>query len=579
MSSSTAAKASRAERLRPKNGQVIGVYWANEDYLGDLVDISRSGLQFASTNARQLSPGTKIKSIMLDGNGSRLGCGTSVVARISENRSDEQGRPSIALRFEVDHAHLLGALSTALHAPEYATGELRPEALVGLQSTLDATDYTLDAFYKKSSVDILEKCKSFRPWVDDMMLKELYQRFWRVTLTGALDHEITVFDPIRRIERPMICFDSNSYLGLHRDPRVIERTAQVLRAVGYGTPSAQMLGGTNRYLRELEEDLAEFVGREDAIVFPTGFAANTGAIGALVRKDDALFRDRFAHASIHDACRSSPSRFNSIFAHNDMSALGQLLEQSGAAGCEGKLIVTDGVFSMHGRIAPLPRLAELAKRYSARLMVDDAHGIGVLGASGRGIEEHWGQPGAVDVLMGTLSKALGAIGGFVSGSKDLIYYLRFYATSGMFTTSLPAATCAGMREALRIIRSESDHRERLWDNIRAFSPILQEAGFIVSDPVSPIATVFMGNHRLMLEFSRDLFDAGIKCGNVMFPVVARGEAILRFTLNSRHTPEDLQYTLDALIGLGKKWDILHRSSQEICEIGQRIRHSNPPPRS
>ncbi|HMI88528.1 MAG TPA: pyridoxal phosphate-dependent aminotransferase family protein [Polyangiaceae bacterium] len=472
--------------------------------------------------------------------------------------------------------HLLGALSPSLHTPEYVTGELDPKALVGLTSMLDATDFTIDAFYKKSGPDILEKCKNFRPWVDDMMLKELYQRFWRVTLTSALDHEITVFDPIRRTERPMICFDSNSYLGLHRDPRVIERTAQVLRAVGYGTPSAQMLGGTNRYLRELEDDLSDFLGREDTIIFPTGFAANIGAVGALVRKDDAVFRDRFAHASIQDACRSSQARFNSIFAHNDMSSLSQLLEQAGAEGCQGKLIVTDGVFSMHGRIAPLPDLAQLAKRHSARLMIDDAHGVGVLGANGRGIEEHWGQPGAADILMGTLSKALGAIGGYVSGSKDLIYYLRFYATSGMFTTSLPAAICAGLREALQIIRNERHQRDQLWANIRAFSPALREAGFIVPDAVSPITTIFMGNHRLMLEFSRELFDAGIKCGNVMFPVVSKGEAILRFTLNARHTPQELQYALDILIRLGTKWGVLHRSPEETFEIGRRIRHINPP---
>jgi 8-amino-7-oxononanoate synthase len=574
MTSSTIAKATRAERLHPKAGHVIGVYWSNEDYLGDVVDISRTGLHLASSFASTLSPGTKLGSIVLDGNGRRVGCGTSVVARISENRLDEGGRSSVALKFETDQTHLLRALSTALHMPDYVTGELHPQALADVTSKFDATDYTLDAFYKKSSTDILEKCGNFRPWVDDMMLKELYQRFWRVTLTGALDHEITVFDPIRRTERPMICFDSNSYLGLHCDPRVIERTVRVLRAVGYGTPSAQMLGGTNRYLRELEEDLSEFVGRQDTMIFPTGFAANAGAISALVRRDDAVLRDQFSHASIQEACRSSQSRFSRVFAHNDMSHVARLLELAEGRSCEGKLIVTDGVFSMHGRIAPLPRLAQLAKRYSARLMIDDAHGLGVLGAGGRGIEEHWGQPGVVDVLMGTLSKALGAIGGFVSGSKDLIYYLRFYAPSGMFTTSLPAATCAGIREALRIIRTEKHHRDRLWENIHAFAPVLKEAGFIVPDAVSPIATVFMGSHRLMAEFSRDLFDAGIKCGNVMYPAVAKGESILRFTLNARHTKEELQYALDVLIRLGKKWDILHRSSEDTCEIGQRIRHGN-----
>jgi len=205
------------------------------------------------------------------------------------------------------------------------------------------------------------------------------------------------------------------------------------------------------------------------------------------------------------------------------------------------------------------------------LMVDDAHGVGVLGRTGRGIEEHWEMPGSVDVLMGTLSKALGAVGGFVSGSKDLIYYLRFFAPSGMFTTSLPAAVCAGLLETLRLIRSEPEHRERLWSNIRYFMPALRNAGFLVPDAVSPIGTVFMGTHTLMLEFSRELFDAGIKCGNVMYPAVAKGESILRMTLNARHTMQDLQVTVDALERLGRRWGILHRSPEEIREIGARVR--------
>jgi 8-amino-7-oxononanoate synthase len=567
----TSARAPRAERFLPKAGRGIGVYRAGSSYLGELRDISRTGLHFVSADSAALQLGAELPALTLDARGRQFECGSCVVARMSFEQGSGRGVSSVALRFDIEQSPLLNALLGELLAPEFVTGELLPDALDGLESTIDATEITIDTFHWKRDRDILAKCASFRPWVDDMMLKQLYQRLFRVTHTGALDHEITVFDPVDRTERPMICFDSNSYLGLHRDPRVVERVVQVTRDVGYGTPSAQLLGGTNRYLRELEAELSDFLGREETIIFPTGFAANTGTISALVRKEDAVLWDRFAHASIHEGCRRSDSRFGRVFAHNDTSSLVRLLEKADQAGCQGKLVVTDGLFSMHGRIAPLPQLVEVTRRHDARLMIDDAHGFGVLGANGRGIEEHYGMPGAVDVLMGTLSKALGAVGGFISGSRDLIYYLRFHAGSSIFTTSLPAATCAGMREALRIVRTERHHRDRLWEHIAFFSPELQRAGFIVPDPVSPIVPVFIGEQRLMFEFSRDLFDAGIKCGSVGYPAVPKGDAILRFTLTARHTREELQYAIDTLACLGKKWGILHRSAEEIREMSARVR--------
>jgi 7-keto-8-aminopelargonate synthetase-like enzyme len=222
---------------------------------------------------------------------------------------------------------------------------------------------------------------------------------------GPLDARITVFDPVRREERMMRCFDSNSYLGLHRHPRVNAVVKHVLEQVGFGTPSAQLLAGTNRHLRELEEELSVLHRREDTIVFPTGFAANIGAINALMRKGDAVIRDRYAHASIQEGCRSSYATFNERFAHNDVADLDRVLTRAAEAGALGKLVITDGVFSMHGRLAPLPELLAVCRKHHARLMVDDAHGLCVLGANGRGVEEHFGIEGEVDLVMGTLSKA------------------------------------------------------------------------------------------------------------------------------------------------------------------------------
>jgi 7-keto-8-aminopelargonate synthetase-like enzyme len=296
-----------------------------------------------------------------------------------------------------------------------------------------------------------------------------------------------------------------------------------------------------------------------------------GTISALVRKKDAIFRDRFSHASIHDVCRSLDTRSKYIYPHQDMQKLeAQLQEYSSHDDAMGKLIITDGVFSMHGRLAPLPKLVELAKRYQATLMVDEAHSVGVIGDQGRGLEDHYNLPGSIDVLMGTFSKAPGTAGGYVCGSKELIGYLRFFANAAVFTASLPAANCAGVTEAFKIMAEEPQHREMLWKNIRTLAPALKSAGFIVSDPESPILTVFMGSNKLLWAFSRELFLAGVKCGNVSYPAVPHGEAILRLAVNARHTAEDISQCVDIMTQLGKRFAILHKSPEEIRELSEHI---------
>jgi glycine C-acetyltransferase len=200
-------------------------------------------------------------------------------------------------------------------------------------------------------------------------------------------------------------------------------------------------------------------------------------------------------------------------------------------------------------------------------MVDEAHATGVIGPTGRGTEEHYGLPGSVDVLMGTFSKAPGTVGGYVCGSRELVYYLRFYAHSAMFTAALPSHLCAGIACAYRVMDEEPEHRERLWANVRAFAPALRAAGFLVSEPESPILTLFVGASPLLWHMSRALFDAGIKVGNVAFPAVPQGEAILRLTVNARHTAEDLEHAVEVLAALGQRYGILHRTAEEIREIG------------
>jgi 8-amino-7-oxononanoate synthase len=427
-------------------------------------------------------------------------------------------------------------------------------------------------FYHRDGPDLLAKCSAFFDYVTELRQEGTYQTLYRVELTSGLDHVITVRDPDAGCETEKICFDSNSYLGLHLHPRVIEAVKMALDRVGFGTPSAQVLGGTNYYLRELEETVATFHGREDAIIFPSGYSANLGVLGALLRKGDIVFTDRFSHASIHDGIRWSDTRHRRVFPHRDMETLAGLLRQAdGNGACGGKLIVTDGVFSMHGTLAPLEDLRHLATRHGALLLVDEAHATGVIGPTGRGLEEHFGMAGAIDVLVGTFSKAPGAAGGYVCGSKELICYLQYFARSGLFTATLPAALCAGLSEAFRVMDEEPEHRERLWRNVNDLAPRLAAAGLAVPERVeSPIITVYLGSSGLLRRFSREVFAAGIKCGSVTYPAVPRGEAVMRLAVNARHTREDIDRTVSAFAEVGRRYDILYRNQEEIREIGDRI---------
>ena len=458
-----------------------------------------------------------------------------------------------------------GEFHTFVDEPEPSSATSEPCAALHpgeAHESFDATEMTLDQFHASDEDDVFGKCRDFQRWVGSMREKQLYQRFYRLTATGALDSRTTVVDDIHGVEREFVCFDSNSYLGLHLHPRVLETVESVMRKCGYGTPSAQLLSGTNCYLRELELALAAFHGRQDAIVFPTGFAANLGAVRALVRQRDVVVRDHFAHASIHEACKTSGGGFIKVFSHNDPASLDQVLRRAEKAGCRGKLVVTDGVFSMHGRVAPLPALVEVCRARSARLMVDDAHGVGVLGPNGGGVEELFGMQGSVDLLMGTLSKALGSLGGYVCGNTDLIDYLRWFAPSGVFTTTLPAPICAGATVALDLIRSEPEHRVRLWENIRLLTAGLRSAGFALPVAESPIITLPVGRQALLWKVSRELFDAGIKCGNVIYPAVSKTACILRLTVNARHTPDDLDYAVDVLGRIGRRHGLVSLSPDQ-----------------
>jgi 8-amino-7-oxononanoate synthase len=419
---------------------------------------------------------------------------------------------------------------------------------------------SLSEFERSESADLFEKCGRFSAWLEDFRKLGALQTMYRVALEGPLDHRILVRDPVTHEKRELICFDSNSYLGLHLHPRVVAAIHRAVDEMGGGTPSAQLLGGTNRYLLELENEVAAFHEREATLVYPSGYQANVGILTGLLREDDLVVVDEYSHASIHDGARFTGCR-TARYRHNDMADLDRVLARLGPE-ARGILVVTDGLFSMHGDLAPLPELREVSRRHGARLMVDEAHATGIIGKKGLGLEEHFGMRGTIDVLMGTFSKTPGAAGGYVCGDRALIDYLRFYSRPSIFTATLPAPTCAGLTEAFRVMRAEPEHRERLWANAKRMYSGLEAFDLDIGDRPSPILTVGIGHERIQPLLAVELFSAGLKCGLARYPAVPRGHAILRLTMNARHTDEEIDRTLEVIADLAERYELPRRGRNE-----------------
>jgi len=421
----------------------------------------------------------------------------------------------------------------------------------------------LSEFERSETPDLFDKSQRFFEWLQQFRQLGVLETMYRVPLQGPLDHRIQVRDSTTGTVREFICFDSNSYLGLHLHPRVIAATHRAIDEAGYGTPSAQLLGGTNRWLLELEEELASFHDREAALVYPSGYQANLGIISGLMREDDLMIADAYSHASVHDGGRFALCK-TARYRHNDMADLEDTLRRL-APQARGVLIVADGLFSMHGDLARLPEMRELASRYGAKLMIDEAHSTGVLGATGRGLEEHFGAGGAIDVLMGTFSKSPGAVGGYVCGARSLVDYLRYFSRPSIFTATLPAAICAGLVEAFHVMREEPEHRERLWANARRMWKGLKELGLEVGDRPSPILTVGIGREEKQPLLAVELFRAGLKCGLARYPAVPHGHAILRLTMNARHTDEDIDRTLEVVADIAERHELPRAAREEAAQ--------------
>jgi glycine C-acetyltransferase len=357
-------------------------------------------------------------------------------------------------------------------------------------------------------------------------------------------------------------FCSNNYLGLANHPRIVEAAKDATKKYGVGPAAVRSIAGTMDLHVQLEQRLAKFKGAEDVITFQSGFTANLGTISALVGKEDVIFSDRLNHASIIDGSRLSGAKIVP-YEHNDPSALEDAIKDNAStlrpgAGQDFRraLIVTDGVFSMDGDIAPLPDLIEVAKKYDILFMVDDAHGEGVLGKGGRGIVDHFGLHGKVDIEVGTMSKAFGVVGGMVAGDKVIIEWLRQRGRPFLFSSAVTAPDAAACLAAVDLLEESTELVDKLWANAKYFKAEMKKLGFDTGVSETPITPVMLGEAPLAQQFSRELFEEGVFAMAIGFPTVAKGKARIRVMISAAHDNDDLGKGLEAFQKVGKKLRVI-----------------------
>jgi glycine C-acetyltransferase len=353
--------------------------------------------------------------------------------------------------------------------------------------------------------------------------------------------------------RSVVNLSSNNYLGLTTHPRLRERALEATKRLGVGSGSVRTIAGTMRIHMDLEQKLAEFKRTESAVVFQSGFAANAGTVAALLGREDVIVSDELNHASIIDGARLSRATIK-VFPHRDAAGARAIVSELPRQ--QRTLIITDGVFSMDGDLGVLPELCDLAAEFGCIMMVDDAHASGVFGKQGRGTVDHFNVHGRVDVQVGTLSKAIGALGGYVAGSRALIEFLYHRARPFLFSTSHPPAVAAACLAAIEVLETEPQWIERLWANTHFFKSSLKALGFDIGSSESPITPVIVGEGGLAMQLSDRLFDQGVFAQGIGFPTVPRGRARVRTIVTATHTRDELQFALDCFGKVGRELGIV-----------------------
>ncbi|HED04973.1 MAG TPA: pyridoxal phosphate-dependent aminotransferase family protein [Candidatus Fraserbacteria bacterium] len=393
-------------------------------------------------------------------------------------------------------------------------------------------------------MDLFSKCENYHE-VKQAKEQGYYPYF--LPVCSAQDSEVIIEG------RRVLMLGSNNYLGLTTHPQVKRAAIQAVEQYGTSSCGSRFLNGTMELHLELEERLAHFLKREAALCFSTGFQTNLGTISALVGKNDVVFSDKWDHASIIDGIRLSLGK-TKRFRHNDVEDLRRALRD-----CPdelGKLIVVDGLFSMEGDICPLAEITQAAREYGARVMVDDAHALGVLGAHGRGTAEHFGLEDQVDLIMGTFSKSFASLGGVIAGPASVISYIQHHARSLIFSASMPPSAVATVLAALKVIKNEPERHERLWHNAHKMQAGLQAMGYDTGASQTPVIPLVIGDMFLALTMWRELLENGVYVNVILPPAVPQGRALLRTSYMATHTDEQLDFALEIFHKMGHKHGVL-----------------------
>jgi len=431
-----------------------------------------------------------------------------------------------------------------------AHGFLRSDLDEPVESVCDTR--TMQDFYEERSENLFAKAHSFKAFYRERQKDSTY--WYGMPFLSRCGNRGIIYDEIACKAREFIVMASNNYLGLAGHPAVIEGICDAYRKYGSTNTGCRIIGGTNVLHKELEKRLAHLKNTESAIIFPSGYSANVGTISALVRGNDVVITDKFNHMSILDGCRLAEGSVR-IFKHNDMGDLERVLRER-CDGVDGKLIAVDGVFSMHGDLCHLDAILKLAEKYGAKVLVDDAHSTGVIGKNGTGTSEHFNVKGKVDLELGTFSKSLAGVGGFVCGDAEVIDYLRFYANSYVFAATIPAGVAAGLIASLDLMEKEPERRTRLWRNIDYMMINLAEAGFNLENTQSAIIPIVIGEYEKTLQMGRLVRQEGLFCQTVVYPGVGKGAERLRLSITCEHTLEDLSQAVDILARSGRRLGIV-----------------------
>ena len=406
-------------------------------------------------------------------------------------------------------------------------------------------------FFRIEGNNVFQTAEEFYKFTE--LTKSQKEYFYRRISYNGSDPVMEILDQDTNTIQKMISFAGNGYLNLAKHPKTIAAGIEALNKYGSGAESAPLLGGTFDLHRNLEKKIAEIKSSDDAMTYSSGYGSNFGTLRALMKKEDLAVIDQYAHASIADGTLHATCR---TFVHNDMNSLENVLKLNSKGKYDTRFICIDGVYSMDGDIAELPGIYELAKKYNAFIFMDDAHATGVLGKNGKGTTEHFGMEGKVDVIGGTLSKAIGSVGGFVASSKEMIEYLRFYSRSYMFSTSSSPASNACALAALDVIVNEPELRERLWHNINYFKQGLVKLGFNIGMTETAIFPIIIGDNYKVKEMVKYLEQNNLYVNMILYPAIPLELSRLRISLTQGHTNEQLDILLFHLEKKGRELGII-----------------------